>query len=637
MHSAHPRASRRLRSALALFVVWLAPSLVTPGASHAQSPESEEDADAPERLVYNERIAVTGTGQRERVDTLPLPLSVITREEIDNSQEGSVDDLLRRIPGITVMRAGDEGSPTSVFVRGTESEHVLSLFDGVRLNSPYFAGYDWSVQPTAGIEQIEVARGPFSALWGPDAIGGVINVIPGRGTDQLNVLLFGESGSDDWQRLEGTLGWGNDRWDAYASGFSRDGRGELDNSDFTNRQLLADAGYSWASGNRAALLFQELDAEIGVPFYDPLTPTPRRRTDSKQLLLAVPVSLQPSAHWSLELSPSWVERELTFRDPDDPFGFVSSDTFADTAQLRLSSHHALGSGPERRHDFSWGGEWREDRVDSGSNFGIDLDDDRSSLYGVFAQDVWRATDRLTLIGGLRYDDSDEWGSQLSPRLSVGFNVTPVVELRASYGEAFRQPSIGELYYPFSGNPELEPERSRSADVGVGLRPGRHRIDAFLFATDTSDLITYDFATFRFANIEETEIRGAELAWAAPLVERLLSSLSATWLHTEDQLGLTLLRRPEWSASWTLDGRILERLRGDLGLFYVGSRADVDALSFERKELGSYLTANLGLSYDVVGGLEVTARVQNLADREYQEVDGYPAPGRRFMAGLRWTR
>ena len=296
-------------------------------------------------------------------------MTIITRAEIDSSQEETVADLLRRVPGITVMRTGDEGSTTALFVRGTESDHVLALFDGVRLNSPYFAGYDWSVQSSAGIEQVEVARGPFSALWGSDAVGGVVNVIPSRGRDGGNIALFGEAGDDDWQRLEGSIGWATGAWDVYASAFDREGRGELDNSDFSNRQLLVDTGYSWSESARVAVLYQDLDSEVGIPFSNPLSQTPNRRQDSQEELLALPMSFQPGARWSLELTPSQVERVLEFRDPDDPFGFTSSDTFADTSQVRLASHHDVGGGG--KHAFSWGGEWREDEVDALSNFGID--------------------------------------------------------------------------------------------------------------------------------------------------------------------------------------------------------------------------------------------------------------------------
>jgi vitamin B12 transporter len=579
--------------------------------------------------IFEGVLTVTATGSESPVNDVPLPVTVVERDEIDDSQEESVADLLRRIPGVTVMRTSDEGSAMSLFVRGTESDHTLALFDGVRLNSPYFAGYDWSQLPTAGLERIEVVRGPYSALWGADAIGGAVNVIPGRASDGWSLSLFGEGGDDGWRRLQGTVGWAGSGFDLYASGFDRHGEGTLDNSDFASSQLLVNAGWSWAEGSRVSVLVQDLSSDIGVPFANPVTLTPSRRQRADQRLYAVPVRVQLNPGWQLELVGSLTERELSYRDPDDPFGFTSSDTLADTQQARLASRHQLGG-----HELTWGGEWRSDEVTDTSSYGPNLDGDTTSVTSLFVQDTWRASDSLRVVAGIRWDDADEWDAEFSPRIFVGWSVSPAVELRAGYGHGFRQPSVGELYFPFSGNPELEPERSDSFELGMNWFAGSSRIQANLFQTSLENLIEYSFLTFSFANVAEAEIRGAELAWDVPLSGRLVSSLQATWLDTEDDEGLPLLRRPEWSASWTLHGVLWGRLRGDLTVLWVGERADVDPITFGRTELEGHVTGNLALSYELYRGLEVTFRAQNLADEEYEEVAGYPAPGRRLMAGLR---
>ena len=225
----------------------------------------------------------------------------------------------------------------------------------------------------------------------------------------------------------------------------------------------------------------------------------------------------------------------------------------------------------------------------------------------------------------------------SPHVSLfGWQVANGVEIRAGYGEAFRQPSVGELFFPFSGNPDLDPERSSSAELGLTFARGRQRFEVAAFATDTEDLIDFNFATFAFANVEEAEIRGAEFGWRSAITPSFFSALQGTWLDTEDQDGLELLRRPEWSGSWVLNGTVTKRLRGELTLLYVGERADVDALTFGRIETESYTVAHLGGAYRLFGDFELTVRVMNVADEEYQEVDGYPAPERRFVGGVRWS-
>jgi vitamin B12 transporter len=585
---------------------------------------------AAQLSVFEGEVTVTATGTEEQVDEVPVSVTVIDRTEIDHRQEDSVADLLRRAPGVTVARSGDEGAATSLFTRGTESDHTLAMFDGVRLNSPYFGGYDWSLLPTAGLQRVEVARGPYSALWGADAIGGVVNVVPARAVGGLSAAVLAEGGEDSWQRLEGSLGWAGNGFDVYASGFDRQGEGELDNSDFANRQVLLDAGWSWAEGSRVAVLVQDLRSDIGIPFTDPVTVTPNRRQSTDQRLVALPLRLRLGERWDLELVASQVNRELRLRDPDDPWGFTRSDTGADTVQARLASRHRLGD-----HRLAWGGEWREDEVGASSSFGTSLDGATSTVSSLFVQDTWRVADSVRVLAGVRWDEAEEWGSEISPRLSAGWSPGGSVELRVGYGRGFRQPSVGELYFPGSGNPELEAERSESAELGATWFTGSLRWRASLFSTRVDNLVEFDYVTSAFANVSEAEMRGVELSLDLPLSDRLVSLLQTTWLDTEGVDGLALLRRPDWSASWTVHGALWKRLSGSATVIWVGSRPDVDPITFARTELDGHLTGNLSLALEVVRHLEVTVRVHNVGDAAYEEVAGYPAPGRRVTGGLRW--
>lgn len=580
---------------------------------------------------FSGEVTVTATGEAADPADLPVPVTIVDRGEIENSGADTVADLLRRVPGVTVMRSGAEGTVTSVFMRGTNSNHTLVLFDGVRLNSPYFGGYDFSQLVTAGVERIEVARGPYSALWGADAVGGVVDVVPRRGADGLGAGIALEGGEDAWARAEGTISWGDGRTDLVLSGFHREGDQNLPNSYFSTDQWLLDAGYSWGKGSRIAVVVQDVSADVAIPFNGG-SPTPNRRQSSDQTVIAVPVSLVLSGRWSLELVTSHVDRDFSFRDPDDPWGFTASDTGADTDAVRLASHHRLED-----NDLSWGGEWRGDTVDDRSVFGTNLDDDDTDVSSVFVQDVWTPSGSLTVIAGIRWDDADEWGSELSPRLAIGWRFARGWRLDAGYGEAFRQPSVGELYFPYSGNPDLDAETSRSWELGVVRSCERYGIDWRLSVFDTSidDMIQFDYAAYRFGNVGEADITGAELGFAKRFGEGLRFDVAATWLDTEDGDGNDLLRRPGWSGSVTLAGRFLPRLRGDVTLRYVGARDDVDPVTFARVRTGGFATADLAVAWRVADSLDLTLRVINLADRAYEEVLGYPAPARRFLAGLRW--
>ncbi len=604
-------------------------ALASGAAAQIPSPYTYRPKPTP---TFTSEITVTATGVATETEEVPAPTTVITREEMDDAQVESVADLLARVPGLTVLRSGDEGKQTSLFTRGTNSNQTLVLFDGVRLNSPYLGGYDLSLLTTAGLERIEVARGPYSALWGADAIGGVVNMVPQLGRKGSAFAFVGEGGESGWQRYEGDVVLGSEHLGLYLSGLYRQGDGELDNSDFSTEQMLADVGWSWGTrGSRLAVVFQDLSTETGIPFVTPGVPTPDRRQRSDQRLMAVPFRWHPSDGWSLELVGAEIEREFSFRDPSDPWGFTETDTEATTTQARLASHHHLGG-----HTLTWGGEWREDVVSDRSNFGANLQDRATEVRSGFLQDVWRAGDRVRLILGARWDGTDEWGDEVSPRVNLGWRMSRDVELRIGYGQAFRQPSLGELYFPVFGNPELEPETSASYELDLSYTQpsGTSRWELNLFSTELDNLIQFDFTDLRNRNIGTAEVRGVELVVEAELTDASHSLLQVTWLDTSDEAGNELLRRPEWSASYTIGGLLWYGVRGDLTILYVGSRNDLDPTTNQRTRVSDHLTIDLAAAWQAFEAVELTLRVLNVTGESYEEVVGYPAPGRRFMGGLR---
>jgi vitamin B12 transporter len=587
---------------------------------------------ATEKKDFGSEITVTATGIESEVDDVPVATTVITRKQMDDAQSASVTDLLRRAPGLSVAQSGDTGSVTSVFTRGTNSNHTLVLFEGVRLNSPYFGGFDWSLPTTTAIERVEVARGPFSALWGSDAVGGVINIIPQRRSGGFGGRILAEGGQENWQRYEATAGFGSAHFDIQASGYRLSSDGSLENGDVTGQQGLLTTGFSWGEDSRIGLVYQDLESEIGIPFVTPDSPTPNRRQDTTQRLMAVPLRWTLAKWWKLEVVASRTEREIDFTDPDDPWGYVYSTTEADTDQARLANHHTLG-----RHTISWGGEWREDTVTDVNPFGTALDNVTENTVGAFAQDNWQINRKFRLLFGVRWDDTDSWGSRTSGRLDFGWRLADSIELRGGYGQAYRAPALGELYGPFGGNPDLEPESSNSGEVGVVYTPvgGHSRWQLNVFTTDIDNLIEYDFASMENRNIGEARINGAEFVWEQGAFEILRWYLQATYLHTQDDDGESLLRRPQYSLAWTLNGDIGKNWSGDTTIRWVSSRDDVDPATFERVENDSYYTVNISVAWQPWSTLAITGRALNVFDESYQEVAGYAAPGRRFIVGLRW--
>jgi vitamin B12 transporter len=586
----------------------------------------------PQKPSFGTEITVTATGVETEVDEVPVATTVITRKQMDDAQVESVTELLRRVPGLSVARSGDVGSVTSVFTRGTNSNHTLVLFEGIRLNSPYFGGYDWSLPTTTALERIEVARGPYSALWGSDAVGGVINLIPQRHAGSFGGRLFAEGGADGWQRYEATAGVAGKKFDIQASGYYRSSDGFQENGDVEGQQGLATAGFNWGKSSRIGVVYQNLSSEIGIPFAAPGSPTPNRRQETRQQLIGVPLTWGITTKWKLEVVGSSVEREIDFSDPDDPWGYLFSTTNADTDQVRVASHHTLGG-----HTISWGGEWREDTVTDVNPFGTSLDEEKESTVSAFAQDNWQVSSRFRLLFGVRWDDTDSFGSKTTGRVDFGWRFSDTFELRGGAGQAFRAPAVGELYAPFGGNPDLDPETSTSGELGVVFTPvaGHSRYQLNIFATDIDDLIEYDHVSMQNTNIGSAKIKGAEFVWEQGALDVIRWYLQATYLSTEGDDDEPLLRRPELSAAWTLNGDIGEDWSGDVTLLWVQSRDDVDPVTFERTENDSYWTLNIAVAWEPWSNAAITGRVLNVLDEEYEEVLGYPAPGRRWTIGLRW--
>ena len=355
--------------------------------------------------VVNEDIVVTATLEREVRTELPVAVTVIDDTEIRARQATTVYEALRTVPGISVSRSGSPGKVVSLFTRGTESNQTLVLWNGLRLNDPYFGGFDWAFVPTDGVDRIEVVRGPASALYGSDAIGGVVQVLSGGDGGAARV----EAGENSYGRLG--LSWGGDLGRARidVAGHTRSGDGAAENDFYDGSDAMARIG--WAVGRDASLglLARVVSSEVGIPVASG-TPTPRRRQESDALQVALPFEVR-MGDWRLEGSLAQVEADLLFVDPDAVFSRSETDA------RRLTAHTVA---TWRRGEDLWlafGGDWSEEEVSDSSNFGPNLESESRRTWAAFGelQKVWG---RLRLDVGARRDDDEYYGSATSPRVGV---------------------------------------------------------------------------------------------------------------------------------------------------------------------------------------------------------------------------
>lgn len=583
----------------------------------------------------SEEIIVTASAVPETVESTPASVTVVTKKEIDRRAARDLAEVLREVPGLTISRTGSPGRVTSLFSRGGNSTHTLVLWNGIEINNPYFAGYDWGRFSTSGVEQVEIVRGPYSALYGSDAVAGVVNVLSAPRTSGTRAVF--EAGGHGLRNLQLATTRAGAASSFSASYERREDDGFADNDDFSQRSahLLWRFGGEGSFGAGVAARYTAY--ELGIPTNldasgGALIPSPNRRQDGREFQVAVPLrqTFGP-VHTELTLAES--RRTDDYEDPDDPFGFVSATTESETRRARLTARMSTGIGT-----IVLGGEYERAVVDEVSNFGTSLEGESRTERSFFIEDRYSRpfgdTSRLELSAGFRYDRYETFGSERSPRIAAAW-ISGNHKFRGAYGEAFRAPSIGELYFPFSGNVGLDAERSSSIEAGYDVALGGSGLASItLFRSRYRNLIVFDNATFAFANAGRARTAGMELSFERELSQSAYLSASYTLLEAEaEENDEPLIRRPRHSGSvqW---GYRRGNTDTNIALLHTGRRDDIMAVTpFDRVSSRAYTTVDVTTQLRS-GRFTPYIKVENVTDTEYEEVFGYPSPGRRTIFGVR---
>jgi vitamin B12 transporter len=579
-------------------------------------------------------VVVTADAQPEPRRTLGVAATVIGPEEMNRSRATSIPDLLRTVPGLDVVQSGGAGTVTSLFLRGTNSTQALVLVDGVKLNSPFFGLVDVSALSTANVERVEVVRGPFSALWGSEAIGGVVQLFSRRlaGEKSYEGRVTGALGNDS--AVQGTADVAFRAGGAsITAGWRRATEdGALPNEFFAVTNLSGGVEMPFGDGSRAGVVLRRDQSVTGIPFSAGV-PTPYRKTTADTTTLAVPVVVAFDPKTTLEASFLASRDRPTFSDPDDPWGYTSSETDARRTGGRAVLTHDFGM---QRLSVGSDVEWTN--VTNADSYGVPLDGASTRTWSLFAEDrVALLGERLVVTAGVRRDANSAYGAFWSPRGTVVFLASKTVKLRAAAGGAFRSPTTGELYYPFSGNPDLKPERSTSVEAGVevALTPAL-TAEATFFLNDIRDLIEYVPQSFTNENVGRARTQGLETVLRGEIGGGFFARASYTYLDATDlDTGLPLLRRPKNRFSATLGASFKGGTSFQATGVWVGSRLDRDAVDFTQLvTMPAYFRADAAVTAPrLLWNVAPFLRVTNVFGSAYQEASGFPAPGRRFLAGL----
>ncbi len=583
----------------------------------------------------SENIVVTASSVPESVESTPAAVTIVTRADIEKREARDVADVLREVPGLSFARTGSSGKTTTLFIRGGSSKQALVLWNGVEMNNAYFSGYNFGQLSTVGVERVEVIRGPYSALYGSDAVSGVVNVLttPHRSNFDVNVQA-GENGLRNGS-ISGALVQGV--WTAQGTLEHRTDDGFARNDDFTGETASAGLQFAPRETFSIAVMARHSTYDLGIPrnvnaAASAFVPTLRRREDGSETQVFLPMRFEAGGlKYEVRLAES--RRKEHYEDPDAPFGAEFADTDAATRSARASAQASSRLGT-----ITVGGEIERSEVDHVDSFRTDVKSQTRSSRSFFVEDRLSAPIRggtIEVALGARYDHYDTFGSELSPRFAMAW-VNGNRKLRAAYGSGFRAPAIGELYSPFFGNPYLGAERSKNVEIGFDQYLNSATLSLTAFRSDYDDLIAFSTGSaLRFENVARAKAQGIELG-ATRRFSKLQAGLSYTFLKAVDQAGdQQLPRRPKHSGSLSL-GYDFAPAYAELVFIHSGERPDVtDLFPFARVTNEPYTTVDVTLHYDL-GRFVPFVKIENAMDEKYDEVFGYPSARRRAVVGVRYS-
>ena len=567
-----------------------------------------------------EVLTVTATRSNVNIDDALTSQIVITRADIELVNPISVLDLLSTVPSLDVGSNGGRGQNASIFLRGTNSDHTLVLIDGIRVSSATSGGTSFNTISPELIERIEIVQGPRAALWGSDAIGGVIQIFTRQLSD--GKLLVGASfGSDSYQKYN--AGVGISHGDGQTSitiskeksdGFDVQEGSETDDDgyDFTSvairgqQQITADFSLEWLlssdSGdnefdgffnasdikNHAWLVRTNYQSHIGETVHNTVFSVGQNRDSAE--------------NFSNDTSFG------TFESRRNQYSLVNNSQFSDDLQLNV------------------GIDYYQDDVSKSTTV---YDIEKRNTLGVFAHTLY-TNEGWTYEATLRHDNVEDIESKNTYNLGVGYKFNTDSRLVVNYGTGFKVPTFNDLYFPSFGNPDLNSETSDSVEVFYETTISAVNARLNFYHTNIDDLIA--FSGDKSINIDEAEINGVELGFdfikLGGTHDFNLSYTDAEDKNTKEQLIRRARDKFNYKYSTSLKG-------ADIYAEYqfVGARTDIVFGAPRPVDLPAYQLVNLGLNYDVSDNVSVSSRVTNLLDKEYQTANTFNTQERAFYIGI----
>jgi vitamin B12 transporter len=586
---------------------------------------------ANESFEIDEHIVVTANRSQQEQFLSLSATQVIGEKEIEILQPQSVTDLLDKVAGISVVNNGGAGQNSTVFMRGTNSGHTLVLVDGIRVGSATLGSTNFGAMSIAQIDRIEVVKGPRAALWGSDAIGGVIQIFTKKLSSGEGVVSVGV-GSNNLRKADASFGLGsNDHNLTFtvaaedSDGFSATKSDEYayeQDDDGYDRLSFGAVGKSEISDEFTIHLASRWD-QAGSE-YDPKYGG-ANESDSDNYYVRLAGQYKKNALFTEVSAAKSRDQATTFgngiKESDGNAIKTQREQFSILSQYSFDNNTAITAGFD----------WYTEKV--AANYDLDgwsegyqkwQDDDRD-VSAVFTQ-LRHQANKFLFEGAIRHDDIEGLDAETTYNLSVGYQLSDDLLMSVSHATAFKAPSFNDLYWPGSGNPELKPEDVTSSELLVRKQYKNGVVEVSFFDSEIENLIAWapnDLGAWQPSNINQAEISGVELSLAMQSGE-FSHQLALSFIEAEDaEKNIQLARRPEFTGNYTVSYQWNDYAFN--GVFSYRDESP-DTTNESAVILDDYWLVDLSVNYQATEQVVITGKVNNIFDEEYETAQNYIADG-----------
>lgn len=616
-----------------------------------------EETGEPELL---EPVIVTATSIETPVSRVGSSVTVITREQLEQLKSNSVLEGLRQVPGLNIVQTGGRGGVVDFLMRGGRPDFTLIMVDGVKLTDQSGRA-DLAHLTIDNIERIEIVRGPQSALYGADALSGVVNIITKKGSGPPRVDVTLQGGNLDNNLESASLSGSTEEGFYYSfsgSHYGAENNKDISNDRYDNYVFSGRAGFEIEDEVDLSFILRYQKAEVENPGPTQFLPEdPDDELDSRDIVFTTMFDQNFNEWWSHSFQAAYSEQSLNAEDPFAQDLFNDAAFTNDTIFERYSVNYKHDLTLFSDHVLTVGTDWEQEEADIESVdafLGTTVIDEQRRNLGFFVQAALSFYDRLDIVFGVRHDDNSVFGSEVSPRFTASYHLKETgTRFKGSYGVGIKNPNFLDLFFSsppfFFANPDLGPEESEAWDIGIeqSLLDGRVVAGITYFHTDYDNLISTvqtGPGVFSLDNLDEAESEGFEVEVTAYLPYHLTLNAAYTFTQAEDGDGNDLTRVPKHLLSVNLNYSH-QRLMLNMDALIVSERKDINFAFVDNDgdfinditddEGNGYVSLNVSGEYKLNENFSLVGRVENLLDDErFEQALGFENPGINFMAGVR---